>query len=232
MKDTEDCISDVDDDAGFRTKEPDFTDNTACLPTDMHADWLSVLAAENSRRISEATETDHVFINFRSAEYIFTACTRLRLPSEVKYAALLIFDNFMVKLVNGLHECIYNSNRSDREKYREWEHIEAALSRQMTLRIVSAIQIASKMHNYYESVTIRTAKLCLRTLGSTYTEEAIVRSEMRVLTTIDWETTYQCTPLTYAESLFKILRKLSQITVKLGKYFGAFFIIGGSKTDC
>lgn len=38
----------------FRTLEPDFIDGTATLPVEMYADWLSVLAAENVRRISEA----------------------------------------------------------------------------------------------------------------------------------------------------------------------------------
>ncbi|VDN39604.1 unnamed protein product [Gongylonema pulchrum] len=186
MKDTEDCISDVDDDAGFRAKEPDFTDNTACLPTDMHADWLSVLAGENSRRISEATETDHVFINFRSAEYIFTACTRLRLPSEVKYAALLIFDNFMVKLVNGLHECIYNSNRPDREKYREWEHIEAALSQTKWTRIIDAANYWQQIMYVMDCVFIYWTDIYQRMIGNVVGAAVPVPREQICRVQADW----------------------------------------------
>ncbi|VIO88420.1 Uncharacterized protein BM_BM7069 [Brugia malayi] len=188
-----------------RILDPDFLDRTACLPQDMHNDWISVLAAENSRRISDANEWSHVFHTPRSAEYIFTACTRLRLPQEVKYSALLIFDNFMVQLVSRLHESVYNSKQSDRKKYYEWNQIEATLSRQTTLRMLSSIQIASKMHNYNESLSVQTVKLCLKTLGFAYTEESVVRSELRVLSMIDWEPAYHCTPLVYIESLFKIL---------------------------
>uniref|UniRef100_A0AAF5Q3J9 Cyclin N-terminal domain-containing protein n=1 Tax=Wuchereria bancrofti TaxID=6293 RepID=A0AAF5Q3J9_WUCBA len=188
-----------------RILDPDFLDRTACLRQDMHNDWISVLAAENSRRISDANEWNHVFHTPRSAEYIFTACTRLRLPQEVKYSALLIFDNFMVQLVSRLHESVYNSKQSDRKKYYEWNRIEATLSRQTTLRMLSSIQIASKMHSYNESLSVQTVKLCLKTLGFAYTEESVVRSELRVLSMIDWEPAYHCTPLVYIESLFKIL---------------------------
>lgn len=198
--------SDDDIPENFRSLEPDFIDGTATLPAEMHADWLSVLAAENVRRISEANETDHVFHTPCSVEYIFTACARLRLPPEVKYSALLIFNSFMLQLVNRLHETVYNAKRSDRSKYREWERIEATLSRQTTLRILSAIQIASKLHSYYDSISIKTVKLCLKTLGFSYTEESIMHSELRVLSTIDWKTSHHCTPLVYAESLFKILK--------------------------
>lgn len=57
--------------------------------------------------------------------------------------------SFMVQLVSRLHESVYNSKRSNRKKYQEWNRIEATLSRQMTLRMLSSIQIASKMHNYH-----------------------------------------------------------------------------------
>lgn len=56
----------------------------------------------------------------------------------------------MVQLVSRLHESVYNSKRSDRRKYQEWNRIEATLSRQTTLRMLSAIQIASKMHSYHD----------------------------------------------------------------------------------
>ncbi|VDK77314.1 unnamed protein product [Litomosoides sigmodontis] len=206
MREPEEDEEEKSGDQAPRILGPDFLDHTACLPPNMHNDWISVLAAENNRRISDANEWNHVFHTPRSAEYIFTACTRLRLPQEVKYSALLIFDNFMVQLVSRLHESIYNSRRSDRKKYQEWNRIEATLSRQVTLRMLSAIQIASKMHSYHDSLSIQTVKLCLKTLGFAYTEESVVRSELRVLSMINWEPAYHSTPLVYIESLFKILK--------------------------
>ncbi|VDO08522.1 unnamed protein product [Brugia timori] len=253
-----------------RILDPDFLDRTACLPQDMHNDWISVLAAENSRRISDANEWSHVFHTPRSAEYIFTACTRLRLPQEVKYSALLIFDNFMVQLVSRLHESVYNSKQSDRKKYYEWNQIEATLSRQTTLRMLSSIQIASKMHSYNEigelwkryfeslitgspfitmahlrlavlekaiclkmtqlqfygtSLSVQTVKLCLKTLGFAYTEESVVRSELRVLSMIDWEPAYHCTPLVYIESLFKILKTKWRQNVEASDYWHYILLV-------
>ncbi|EJW86445.1 hypothetical protein WUBG_02644 [Wuchereria bancrofti] len=262
-----------------RILDPDFLDRTACLRQDMHNDWISVLAAENSRRISDANEWNHVFHTPRSAEYIFTACTRLRLPQEVKYSALLIFDNFMVQLVSRLHESVYNSKQSDRKKYYEWNRIEATLSRQTTLRMLSSIQIASKMHSYNEvgelwsyfetlitgspftimihlclavvlfvtvcgfqleeaiclkmtqlqfygtSLSVQTVKLCLKTLGFAYTEESVVRSELRVLSMIDWEPAYHCTPLVYIESLFKILKTKWGQNVEASDYWQYILLV-------
>ncbi|MCP9262895.1 hypothetical protein DINM_006267 [Dirofilaria immitis] len=209
----------------FPDNRPRFLDKTACLPPDMYNDWLSILAAENSRRISEANEWNHVFHTSRSAEYIFTACTRLRLPQEVKYSALLIFDNFMVQLVSRLHERLYDSKQSDRKKYQEWNRVEATLSRQTTLRMLSAIQIASKMHSYHESLSIKTVRLCLKTLGFAYTEESVVRSELRVLSMIDWEPAYHCTPLVYIESLFKILKAKWEPNIEVGNYWQYILLV-------
>ncbi|CAG9540441.1 unnamed protein product [Cercopithifilaria johnstoni] len=225
MTESEEEKSDDEMDQAFRILDPDFLDRTACLPPDMHNDWISVLAAENNRRISDANEWNHVFHTSRSAEYIFTACTRLRLPQEVKYSALLIFDNFMVQLVSRLHESIYNSKRSDRKKYQEWNRIEATLSRQTTLRMLSAIQIASKMHSYHDSLSIQTVTLCLKTLGFAYTEESVVRSELRVLSMINWEPAYHCTPLVYIESLFKILKMKWEQDVETCNYWQYILLV-------
>ncbi|VDN58427.1 unnamed protein product [Dracunculus medinensis] len=185
--------------------EPDFHNNMASLSDDMHLDWLKILASENIKRIDEAVHTDRIFNTTNVIEYIFTICVRLRLPQEVKYSAALIFDKFMLEHTQQLYEFIYESERSVSEKHREWNRVEATLSRQLTLRILSAIQIASKLHSYHDSLSRKTVKLCLQTLGFAYTEESVMRSEIRVLTTINWQISYHCTPLIYVESLLKLL---------------------------
>lgn len=64
----------------------------------------------------------------------------------------------MLEHTQQLYEFIYESERSVSEKHREWNRVEATLSRQLTLRILSAIQIASKLHSYHD-VTIPYKKL-------------------------------------------------------------------------
>ncbi|VDM99562.1 unnamed protein product [Thelazia callipaeda] len=190
-----------------RELNPDFLDNTASLAFEMHSDWLSVLAAENIKRINDADACDYVFHTASSTEFIFNACSKLSLPNEVKYSAVFIFDSFMVQLVTYFYQKVMRSKHSLRRKFRQWEHVEATLSRQIALRVLSAIQIASKMHSYHESLSIETVKLCLKKYGYCYPDDSIMKSELRMLSMIDWNPTYHCTPLVYVESLFKIINK-------------------------
>lgn len=68
-------------------------------------------------------------------------------------------------------------------------------------------KLSPYIFSFLQSLSIQTVKLCLKTLGFAYTEESVVRSELRVLSMIGWQPPYHCTPLVYIESLFKILSK-------------------------
>ncbi|VDM39565.1 unnamed protein product [Toxocara canis] len=173
----------------------------------MHEDWLCVLAAENVQRISDAVEWDHTFLTTAAVEYIFTVCVRLRLPQEVKYSAALIFNDFMLTHVDDLYQIVHESGHPNGSKQIEWERVETNLSRQTTLRILSAIQIASKLHSFHDSLSRRMVKLCLKTLGYAYTEDSVMRSEVRILKSLDWKVSCRHIPLVYAETLLKMLER-------------------------
>lgn len=190
---------------GRGTLRPDFLNDSCCLPRDLHVDWLCTLITENLARISDTDEWKKVFLNELSTQFIFTVCVRLRLPQEVKYSAALIFDSFMLEHVEQLYSLTYNTQWSERKKYHEWERVEITVSRQITLRILSAIQIASKLHSYHDSLSRKAVQLCLKSIGYAYTEESVMRSEIRLLTTLNWKTQYHCTPVVYAETLLKLL---------------------------
>lgn len=53
-----------------------------------------------------------------------------------------------------LYALVYKTNYSERKKYYEWERVETTVSRHITLRILSAIQVASKLHNYHEVIYV------------------------------------------------------------------------------
>uniref|UniRef100_A0A915BGW3 Cyclin N-terminal domain-containing protein n=1 Tax=Parascaris univalens TaxID=6257 RepID=A0A915BGW3_PARUN len=198
---------------------PNFDDSHNSLSEDMYEDWLCILAAENIQRIHDAVEWDHVFLTSATVQYIFTVCVRLRLPHEVKYLAALIYNDFMLAHVEDLYKICYESNVSNEQKMREWKQIESNLSRQTTLRILSAIQIASKLHSFHDSLSRKLVRFCLRTLGYAYTEDSIIHSEIRVLTSIDWKLSFRQTPLVYAETLLKMLERRSLMQFDTATYW-------------
>lgn len=61
----------------------------------------------------------------------------------------------MVAHVNGLYNMIYElPDWTIDQKLKEWEKVETNVSRQLTLRIISCIQIASKIHCYNEVIIL------------------------------------------------------------------------------
>uniref|UniRef100_A0A914V2I5 Cyclin N-terminal domain-containing protein n=1 Tax=Plectus sambesii TaxID=2011161 RepID=A0A914V2I5_9BILA len=187
------------------TTTPNFSDGTASLSVDMIQDWLSILMTENSMRIKRAIEFDQLFLTPRAVDYIFTLCARLKLPQDVKFAAALIFDQFMLAHVDQMYASLVELKMRDSKKTREWERIETTIAHQVPLRTLSCIQIASKMHSYHHSLSAKAVMQCLESLGLAYTEESVKRSELRVLKTLDFSVASHHSPVVYIETLLKIL---------------------------
>uniref|UniRef100_A0A914C1J0 Cyclin N-terminal domain-containing protein n=1 Tax=Acrobeloides nanus TaxID=290746 RepID=A0A914C1J0_9BILA len=189
-----------------RIIEPDFSDRSAELHDELIPEWIATLLEENRDRIDGLTDVTRIWMRAEVVQYIFTICLRLHLPREVKYLALSIFDQFMSAHIMGLSTLVkYLTCRTEEQKFKEWEKIESTVSRQLTLRVLSVIQIASKLQSYHDSLSKKQLKRCLQTLGSSYTEEAVVKSELRVLRTINFYAAYRNTPVTYIESMLKVL---------------------------
>ncbi|ETN84861.1 hypothetical protein NECAME_06665 [Necator americanus] len=90
---------------------------------------------------------------------------------------------------------------SEKRRSREWERVEANLSRQTTLRMLSSIQIASKALSYHDSLSSKQVCSCLRSLGFAYTQRAALKSELRILKTLEYR--LPRSPLVYSETLLK-----------------------------
>ncbi|KAK5969771.1 Cyclin N-terminal domain-containing protein 1 [Trichostrongylus colubriformis] len=181
--------------------DPDFTSKTAELPPDYRSDWICELALQNSDRIMATTENDNDYLTLESVQYIFTVCVRLRLPHDIRYLAVLIFTKFMRVHSVQVLSFLNNVKMSDSRRRREWEKVEANLSRQTTLRMLSSIQIASKVLSYHDSLSSKQICSCLRSLGFAYTQRAALKSELRILKTLNFRLPQS--PLIYSESLLK-----------------------------
>uniref|UniRef100_A0A0K0CWI1 Cyclin N-terminal domain-containing protein n=1 Tax=Angiostrongylus cantonensis TaxID=6313 RepID=A0A0K0CWI1_ANGCA len=117
---------------------------------DYRSDWICELALENSGRIMSASEYDNDYLTLESVQYIFTVCVRLRLPHDIRYLAVLIFARFMRIHSVQVFGFLGSLKLSEKRRLHEWEKVEANLSRQTTLRMLSSIQIASKALSYHD----------------------------------------------------------------------------------
>lgn len=186
--------------------DPDFKDFSAQLHPHLIGDWLSVLKQENTERIERAADMDGFAMKPRVVEYVFTVSLRLRLPREVKFIALAILEKFMTNHVRGLYSMIQELDKPDDYKLKNWEKIEANISRQLPLRVVSALQLASKLHSYHESLSTKQARICLRNMGHAYTDDSIRKSEVRMLVESEYCANARTNPTNYLEGFFKELR--------------------------
>ncbi|KAJ1369995.1 hypothetical protein KIN20_031622 [Parelaphostrongylus tenuis] len=170
---------------------------------DYRSDWLCELARENSDRILSTNECDNDYLTLESVQYIFTVCVRLRLPHDIRYLAVLVFARFMRIHTVQVFGFLSNLRLSEKRRRHEWEKVEANLSRQTTLRMLSSIQIASKALSYHDSLSSKQVCSCLRSLGFAYTQQAALKSELRILKTLNFR--LPRSPLTYSETLLKII---------------------------
>ncbi|KAL6735935.1 hypothetical protein Aduo_006334 [Ancylostoma duodenale] len=182
---------------------PNFTFCGAELPADYNSDWICELAVENSDRIMNASEYDTVYLTLDSVQYIFTVCIRLRLPPDIRYLAALIFARFMKIHTEQVLGFLDDMKLNEKRRLREWERVEANLSRQTTLRMLSSIQIASKALSYHDSLSSKQVCSCLRSLGFAYTQRAALKSELRILKTLEYR--LPRSPLLYSETFLKLV---------------------------
>ncbi|CAI5445353.1 unnamed protein product [Caenorhabditis angaria] len=166
-------------------------------------DCLAQLSSDIIEYQSNAEASDWSFMKPAIIQYLFTICIRLRLPNEVRYTAALIFNVYMRRQIMQLYQFLEDQDMSAAQKSREWEKIETNAERQIPLRLLSAVQISSKIHSYHDSLSSRQVVNCLRSLSLPYTLSAVQNSEIRVFRTIGHKPPES--PLTVCETAIKIL---------------------------
>ncbi|GMT33482.1 hypothetical protein PFISCL1PPCAC_24779, partial [Pristionchus fissidentatus] len=182
--------------------DANFAEKTGNLSRDYIGDWMASLKAINKARIEAADEYGEIYLTRETVEYIFTLCIRLRMPIEVRFIAAATFDKFMRVHTRQMINFLAQLDMDTQRKKEEWDCVETNMSRQLTLRICSAIQIASKHVSYHDSLSTSQICKCLRTLGTPYTKAAVLKSEIRLMKAVDFR--IPPTPVVYAESVLKL----------------------------
>lgn len=175
------------------------------ISTDCLDDWLFIMTRKNANRLQSIPETTGMFSCPRAVEFIFFVCDRLRMSEFVKQATVVLFDSFMINHVESLYNHVYQSSTLQ-QRLKNWQCLEDKIANQITLRVLSCVQIASKLDSTLNSLSLNGVREFLRKLGHCYTKDNVLNSEVRVLKTWDYKVNV-ITPHDYVETLFKLLQE-------------------------
>ncbi|CDW55732.1 hypothetical protein TTRE_0000400501 [Trichuris trichiura] len=169
-------------------------------------EYLAILSKDNSKRINLAKErrTNCSFFDQRCVEFIFMVCDRFHFSPDVRYSTVCLFDTFMLAHIRSLLQYVDENCRTEESFMKDWNTVETKLSSQIVLRVLSCVQIISKISCYATQLNVSSVKNFLQCMGHCYTEEQILKSELRVLKTLDYDVNVQ-SPLTYVDILLKLV---------------------------
>ena len=117
-------------------------------------------------------------------------CDTLGVSADVRYAAADLFDKFMSLHVTSIFDHVRTAATaagSGPDVETKWRNVQKRIESQATLRVMSCIQLASKLSSHYRALTMPRLRLQLDELGHPYTINAVLQSEVRVLTTTGFD---------------------------------------------
>ncbi|NXS13500.1 CNTD1 protein, partial [Neodrepanis coruscans] len=158
------------------------------------------LATENEQQLSELPEHPGYFKEPRIVEFIFLLSEMWHLDQSTRYQAVELLERFMLKQVEQMCEpCSGAQGRG-----RSWSSVREQTVGTFVLRLVSCVQLASKLSLHYTRVTSDTALKFLQSLKYSYTKQELLESELAVLNTLHFHINMS-TPLAYVELLLEVL---------------------------
>ncbi|NXJ96866.1 CNTD1 protein, partial [Corythaixoides concolor] len=163
------------------------------------------LATENERCLRELPEQAGLFKGTRTVEFIFLLSEKWHLDHPARYQAVELLERFMIKQVEQIH-------KSSRENVKSREQGQGSsrsapedpICDTFVLRLVSCVQLASKLSVHYNIVKSDAALKFLQSLKYSYTKEELLESELAVLKTLHFQINVP-TPLAYVELLLEVL---------------------------
>ncbi|KAI6243737.1 hypothetical protein M3Y99_00037200 [Aphelenchoides fujianensis] len=180
---------------------PNFDDPSSQLHADHWADVLMRISAANQAAIDEEHVHFRSFMTAEAVQLIFTICVRLDLPHEVRYLALMIFDDFMLVQCERLYRNIRRSNDTRGAEGGEVEQREHALLRpgrpagRLQREHGDQTLLLPNDHDPCPHATTAAA-----TMNHMYTEPAIVKSDNRVFTAVMYKLNMDRNPATIMET--------------------------------
>ncbi|GAB6021775.1 cyclin N-terminal domain containing 1 [Chamberlinius hualienensis] len=192
-------VENTKDELNFGSENVDFI-------LDVLEDHLNYLGDEVEKLKQSTYEKDCLTGRFVSKFHVMCInrlCKLLNQSPPVKFHAIELFDAFMRKHIPDFLN-ITKTNYKD-AWLSTWRLVQKRIASQMILRMLSCIQIASKIRNQEtSSVKIADVLFVLRTNNLSFTKDSVIFSEIRVLQTVKFAIN-QKTPLDYLETLLEVL---------------------------
>lgn len=162
---------------------------------------LLELAVKNQKRIESCNNVECIWSS-DVAEFVFNTCEQLNLKWCVKYLALEIYERFVVEHIIEIRQKYSELRKTNMDS--NWENIENRIRDQSTLRLMTAIELASKLDSHYQHVLPKQVSAILKKCGKPFSLNGIFSSELRVMKTLKYKINV-ATPALYLELLLYIL---------------------------
>ncbi|EGW08061.1 cyclin N-terminal domain-containing protein 1 [Cricetulus griseus] len=161
------------------------------------------LAQQNERAVKAAAGRMGSFRETRIVEFVFLLSEQWCLEKSVSYQAVEILERFMVKQAENICQQATIQQRNKTE-LQNWRALKEQLFNKFILRLVSCVQLASKLSFHYKIVSNITVLNFLQALGYICTKEELLESELDVLKSLNFQINLP-TPLAYVEMLLEVL---------------------------
>ncbi|XP_029401929.1 cyclin N-terminal domain-containing protein 1 isoform X2 [Mus pahari] len=150
------------------------------------------LAQQNEQAVKEAAGRTGSFRETRIVEFVFLLSEQWCLEKSVSYQAVEILERFMVKQAEDICRQATLQLRGKDSEQQSWRALKEQLVNKFILRLVSCVQLASKLSFHYKA------------LGYVHTKEELLESELDILKSLNFQINLP-TPLAYVEMLLEVL---------------------------
>ncbi|NXT52816.1 CNTD1 protein, partial [Pluvianellus socialis] len=163
------------------------------------------LATENEQSLSELSDQAGCFKETQTVEFIFLLSEKWHLDQSARYQAVELLERFMIKQVEQICQSSRENAKSREQGHgSSWSSLKDQICDTFVLRLVSCIQLASKLSLHYNIVNSDTALKFLQSLKYSYTKQELLESELAVLRSLHFQINVS-TPLAYVELLLEVL---------------------------
>ncbi|XP_006878099.1 PREDICTED: cyclin N-terminal domain-containing protein 1 [Chrysochloris asiatica] len=175
------------------------------VTTETIEDALLHLAQQNEQAVQEAAGRMGSFRETRIVEFVFLLSEQWCLEKSVSYQAVEILERFMIKQAENIYrQATLQLRESEKAEPQNWRALKEQLFNKFILRLVSCVQLASKLSFHYKIISNITVLNFLQALGYQHTKEELLESELDVLKSLNFQINLP-TPLTYVEMLLEVL---------------------------
>lgn len=175
--------------------------NTKPISHELLEELLLELAVKNQERIASCKSMQYIWSS-DVAELVFNICEKFSLPNNTKYLALEIYERFIGEHIVETREKHMELVKSQKDSC--WRTVEARLSEQSVLRVLTSVQLASKLESHYSHLLPLRVKEILEECGKPFSLNGIFSSELRMMKTLNYKVNVT-TPVMYLEILIYIL---------------------------